>query len=1243
MRIRELIKRDIGEKIEGIVKVFDRESLYLEFREYVLTDRIEEHVKEIIDCFTQQSEVLRRGANPRDVMGIWISGFFGSGKSHFAKVLGYLFQNEELSKEPQERCIDVFAKHLSDSPRGKSIALRLKELEDKTRIRMIPFEIKSRQSLTNPNSVGEIMLSEFYRHLGLAENFVVARLERRLQRRGYLERLEQLFEEKYGIPWRHTDGRDDLATVRRRLSEILPQVDPENYPNENEAKNALSDLFKHEKITAEGIAEEFVAWVDAQKPGGGKTQHLVFVIDEMGTFIGDSTDKISELNAIAEMIGNKGKGKVWLIATSQQDLERVVDRTNFQPALVGRLNARFELKPHLISDEINKVVSERILQKHPSEESRLRALYRKHEGHIALLSDLKATRHLALVNEESFVAAYPFLPHQIQLAQDIFEALSGFRISGGVRSMISVVMEALQDVADQDVGTLVSFDQVFDVIENDLLSQEYLGSSGVRAISESDKRVMNTPLSPARVLKVLWLLQQITWVPRIPETLAKLLVRDLETEIAPLRKDVEDTLEKLQEAGYVAKDEATGEWKYLNERERTIERAIQEMVRPGSPKSISLAVVRRRTQELCKDALVTKKKLNNFALLHGKTKVPFPFDVYLDGEAVETGADLEVAFISPLAAGRKDTIPEIQKENQASGVKGQKIWWVSGVPENLEVRFRRYEALLKVTADKRFTDDTTKDMQDALSEKRKERDELKSVLVDDLEKAFLQGALFYAGQEVNLEGDGKFWATLESALSSVIPNIYPLFPSGDREYDFAKHIKGLLNPGTSALHEVAPNLDLFDTQGSLQKESVLVSQVLEVLADLQDEGVEPVGSLLLDAKERKGFKGFSRPPFNWPGELVRLVLAACLRAGAVYLEEPTGAGLVPRYEYRDAEDLFSKINTFKKIHFRIAESSLSVDQIKEASKLLVSMDVKGTPESGNAIAEAVRKLGGALKLRIEEAKRHSDTGLPLDDELLAGESVINEAVTHKDPTKVVLSFLDKKNDWKGLYDQLVALRTFLEANRHKEFHTSRKIAELGAKHPLPKGHSSAAALEQALKDMETLVSEKQVISRWADYRSAYESARDAYRKAYKEAYEKIQTEAEAAVEEMKKGSAYKEAPGDLRDAVIERVFGLDGPCYYPELSIISTQALLDAAAKHSLTSLGQALMALPGYQSQVEAELRALTVPPLPPGEKTWEWRPGPSLAGRTFRTEKQVDDALENLGDEVKEKIREGFTVVVK
>lgn len=1250
--VREVIQRDLGRPVEGVVKVFDEAALADELREYVVTDKIEEELKRIFDTFTQVSETLRRGGAARDVVGMWISGFFGSGKSHFAKVLGHLLQNTPLAGDPGDSCHDVFVRHLSDTPRGKDVRLRLGEVKLGAQVRTIAFEIKSRQSLNNPNSVGEILLSEFYRQTGLAEHFVVARIEQRLRRRGLLDALANAYEAEFGVAWRSAQGRNDLLTVRRRLAEVLPQVDPAEHGDRQSAKSALDDMFGHEKITAEGIADELVAWVETQPATEGRVQHLVFVIDEMGAFIGDSTERIGELNSLAEMIGNKGKGRVWLIVTSQQDLEKVVDRTNFQPALVGRLNARFDLKPHLISDEIDKVVAERILKKRPAQEPALRALYQAHEGPIAQLADIKASRHFGAVSERTFVDCYPFLPHQIRLAQDIFEAISGFRLSGGVRSMISVVMEALQEVADETLGVVVSFDQVFDAVEDDLLSQEYLGASGVRAIHDSDERVSGTPLAPARVLKVLWLLQRITWVPRVPETLAKLLVRRLDAEVAPLREQVEATLAVLQAAGYVARDEATGEWKFLNERERTIEQAIQELTRPGGARSISIAAVRRTSQQLAKESVVIRRKLGNFAAPYGATQTHFEFGVRLDGEAVATGPDIEVAFVSPLAPGRTQEIDEIRHSNQAGGATGRTVWWVASTPDHLEARCKRYEALVKVTGDRRFTEDASTDTQDALSEKRKERDDLRRGLSDDLEGAFRSGTLFHGGQEIELEDAPDLKGPLADALTGLIPNLYPRFNLADRRVDFARDLKALLNPSTATLHAVAPDLDLFDTQGTLQRESGLVSQVLEVIGDMEDEGVDPTGSLLLDAKDgSSGFKGFERPPFGWPGEIVRLVLAACLRAGAIYLERQTSTGPSPIWEYAGRTDDFAKVTVFKKTTFRVAETSLSVEQIRQASQALIALGITGTPESGNAIAGALRELGAKLQAGVEDARRWSQQGLPAHDVLLSSDAALREPATARNPpTAAVVAFLAVADTWKEVHARLHALQGFVEANRHHEFDVSRRLVELIANHPVPETHPNATVITEAREDMNAIVRDKAVVERWADYRSAFDEASRGYRDIYREAHDRIRHEVDEAVATIGGGDAYARAPGELRDKVVDEVFGPGRVCHYPQVDVGSAAQLLEAAGRRSLTALDQARVALPGYRARVEAELRRLATPPPEPDEKVFEWRAGQNLTGRRFATEQEVDEAfaqetkkLQRSAETLKARIRAGFTVVVK
>lgn len=1243
--IKDLIKRNISEKVEGVVKVFDRAALATEIREFVVTDKIEDELKRILDTFTQTSDALRRGGRTRDVMGIWISGFFGSGKSHFAKVLGYLLQNEILAPGSSETCIDAFEKHLSDTPKGRDIRLRLAEVRKTTVIKTVPFEIRSVQSLNNPNSVGEILLGEFYRSIGYSGYFIIARIERRLDKAGLLQKLEQAFQESFNVAWKSPEGRDDLATVRRRLAKVLPAVDPTNFPTEHDALTGLDDAFTFSQITAEGIAEELADWVDDQKTEGGRVRHLVFVIDEMGTFIGDSNDKIGELNSLAEMIGNKGKGKVWLICTSQQDLEKVVDRTNFQPALVGRLNARFELKPHLISDGINKVVSERILKKHPSKEPVLVEMFDRNEGALAQLSDLKASRNLGLLTERSFVDAYPFLPHQIQLAQDIGEALSGFRISGGVRSMISVIMESLQKLGGEPVGRIATFDQIFDALENDLYSQEYLGASGVKSIYDADARVPG-PLSlpPARVLKVLYLIQRVTFVPRAAENMAKLLMASIGEDLPALRTQVEQTLSALQEAGYVARDEGSGEWKFLNEKERTVEQAIQDMIRPGSSRSITQTAIRQQSIELVKTGVIAKKNLENYAVTYGATKTPFSYGVLLDGEAMESGSEMDVCFVSPLAPGRRQLIDDLKRENQAAGSRGSRAWWVANTPGQLEARLKRYQALLNATGDKRFTEDTSKDTADALAEKRKERDDLARGLVKDLQAAFLGGTLYFGGREVELERAVSIADELKNAFSQQIPNIFPRFAVSDKPVDFARQLKAILNPSQSALHQIAPDLQLFDTQGSLKKEGPLVSTVLEVIKDLEDEGVDPTGGRLLEERDARGFKGFSRAPFAWPSETVRLVLAACFRAGCIFIERPSAAGPAPHYDYKDTLDDFTKIKTFERTTFRLAEASLSVEQLKNAGKELIALGVTGIPESGNALAAAIRNLGENFLEAVRDAQIRAEGGLPLSDTILQAESVLKDPATLKDPTKVVTAFLSKCAAWSAIKKALDGLKTFLDSNRHKDFEAVQRLITLVNDHPLPADAEDKATLDQSLADMAAIAQAKEVVPRWSDYRAARDTVFEIYGAAYRAVYGEVQKAAADIETAIRSGAAYASAPADKRDGAIMGVFGPGGPCYFPAIETSTLFALLAAAGRASITSLAQAGKALPIHRAEIESALRVFKSPlPAPqPNQKTYTWHPATSLAGRRFSSESEVDSALKEIGEELKRRIRDGYTIDV-
>jgi hypothetical protein len=163
------------------------------------------------------------------------------------------------------------------------------------------------------------------------------------------------------------------------------------------------------------------------------------------------------------------------------------------------------------------------------------------------------------------------------------------------------------------------------------------------------------------------------------------------------------------------------------------------------------------------------------------------------------------------------------------------------------------------------------------------------------------------------------------------------------------------------------------------------------------------------------------------------------------------------------------------------------------------------------------------------------------------------------------------------------------------------------------------------------------------HRSAFDNAFIAYRDAYIQVYEKVRTAAEEQVEKIKGGAAYRNAPTVERDSVVARIFGADKVCHFTAITLSSVDALLTAAGKRSLSSLDQSLVALPAYRAQVEEELRSLVLPPPSPGERLFEWRPVSALAGKRFKTEDEVDRALETVASDLKAQIREGFTVVVK
>ena len=304
------------------------------------------------------------------------------------------------------------------------------------------------------------------------------------------------------------------------------------------------------------------------------------------------------------------------------------------------------------------------------------------------------------------------------------------------------------------------------------------------------------------------------------------------------------------------------------------------------------------------------------------------------------------------------------------------------------------------------------------------------------------------------------------------------------------------------------------------------------------------------------------------------------------------------------------------------------------------LGLSGVAESSNAVAAAVRDVERGLRTGLDEAGSLAARGLPIPRHLLSSDEALAEAATAKDPVAAVTAFLGVCDQRKAMKDDLDRLRGFQQAGKWRDYELSRRFADLASNHPLGADAEGAATLEQALNDMTALIDTCQVVERWPDYRDARDIGFATYRDAYAAAYGLARGAAEATTASLQAGDAYAVAPADRRDAVVARTFGPGGACHYPALDVSTLAALLEASGRRSLTSLREALVALPGYRLQVEAELRELAAPPEAADTPVHHWHAS-HLLGRQLSTEAEVDDVLNAAADEIKAKIRDGFTVI--
>lgn len=562
MKLREMFYKKIDRDIKGVIKVgqADGENVFQELDEYVVTSELSKYMSRFFDAY--QRSVSGR----TDKMGVWISGFFGSGKSHFLKILSYILEDKRvIDEEGKEHAASGFfmddAK-VENKELQKKIAETAKLASDTD---VILFNIDSKSasdSKMNKEAIKEVFMKVFNDYLGYCGSIpFLAEFEHKLDMDGRYENFKAKFQEINGSEWR--EAREDFYFIQ---DEIIESVVSLGIMSESEAKNWAENAQGSYSLSIEKFADYVRKYCESK----GADHHVIFLVDEIGQYIADDSKLMVNLQTVAEDLGTACRGKAWVIVTSQQDIDSI---TKTMGDDFSKIQGRFDTRIALSSANVDEVIRRRILYKADKAAVVLTNLYGEYADTLKhIISFSEGTPDMPLYKDaDDFVEVYPFIPYQFKLLGNVLTSVrqyssSGKHLADGERSMLALFKEAAQKYENEDEGILVPFNAFYSALD-DFIDHTH------RIVITQAANNSRLDAFDLELLKVLFMIKHVNHFDGNVENLTTLMIGKVTEDTLELSKKVDKSLRKLCDEMLVQRNGKS--YVFLTNEEQEAENAIR--------------------------------------------------------------------------------------------------------------------------------------------------------------------------------------------------------------------------------------------------------------------------------------------------------------------------------------------------------------------------------------------------------------------------------------------------------------------------------------------------------------------------------------------------------------------------------------------------------------------------------------------------------------------------------------------
>lgn len=942
-----MFKDDIERKINCVVQVEQEKEdvIKQEVKEYVVTSELKKHYTQF---FNEYSESF---SEPTDNVGVWITGFFGSGKSHFLKMLSYLLENKEVDGK---KTADYFREKFDDELSFMNIQ---KCVEVPTETILFNIDVES-SGQKDDTAVLRVFSKVFYDHLGFYGNELkLAKLEQYISKIGKMDAFKEAFENINGEPWVDTRSNfsffeDDIIDALVETG-IMSQTNAEHWFDGSESYD----------ISIAQLVDEIKEYVDT-KP---KDFRLLFMIDEVGQYIGTNTSMLLNLQSLIEKLGSVCRGKVWIVATGQEALDEMIKVRTDE---FSRIMARFAIRLSLTSSSVGEVIEKRLLTKTDEANTVLDNVYENNENVLSNLYtfDTEVKDLKGYSSEDEFARVFPFVPYQFIIMQKVFNEIrkhghAGKHQSSGERSMLNGFQESAQRIKEKNELTLVPMYAFYDTLHSFL-------DTSVRSVMERAEKAAEEgnglTVEDVDLLKLLYLVRYIDDIKSNIENLTILMADSINVDKIELRQQVIKSLDRLQRHNYIGRN---GEiYQFLTDEEQDIAREINNQ-------SIDAANVISKVCTIIFDDIYTTKKYR-----YTKNGYNYDFDFIKSVDNQNHGnsnGEMKLKFVTEA----NDDSSELRLITESKGYEA-----ICKLSEEYSI-FSDIENALKIEKyiRQKNVSQLAESTQTIINLKQKEARRLIEDAKDHISDAILHGKFYIDGDQKNISGNNAK-SVLDNALETLVEHTYDHITDIEEPVSNDADIRTILN-GNVGMEGMEANQAACDN----------VYSYLET----KYEQKMPITMATLQGR-------YQSIPYGWKEIDIAAIVARLIQAQRITVKH-FGQTIQPKDNH--LVDYLRKKSEIGQTNISIRET-IPARKMKQVKDILKDyFDIMDIPADEDGLVNCIVEHFNNEKENLEGMQKNNDSAVhPGASEIEEALSYVNKVLLAKDDNIALVNIICELGD-----------------------------------------------------------------------------------------------------------------------------------------------------------------------------------------------------------------------------------------